>query len=142
MYLVSSASTFERKIGQVHERDLVAREGEAAVFVDEVLDLVREEDELGGRHLGRSLLVGRGRAQGEAGELHAAVDRIEEPLAVLEIKQAGERRAVDEILEEELRRVVGRNSARHDAADAPSGRHAITHRLCEDREEIHFAAAA
>lgn len=127
---------------RVHERDLVAREREAAALVGEILDFVGEEHELGWRRFRGGIRVGRGRAECEAGEFVTAMHAFENRCGILKIKQAHQRRPIDDVLEEELGGVVSGNAARNDATHATRRGHAVAHRLGEHGVEIHIATPA
>ena len=125
---------------RVDERDLVAREREAAALVGEVLDHVREEHELRSGRQSGGLCVGRGCAEREAGEFVTAMHAFEDRCGILKIKQARQRRAVHKILEKELGGVVRRNTAGNDAAHASNRRDSIAHRFSENRVKIDLAS--
>ena len=83
-----------------------------------------------------------GRDRRKAEPQHVTMSSTWEEAVVLKLEQRYKLLRFGDGTEEVLRRIIGRDAARHDHAGAAGGRDAVAHRLSEDGVEVDIAAAA
>ena len=120
---------------RVEELDLIRRELEAGVVLEQVGRVVGEEGELGARL--PSLTPG----ESEETELEPAVHSFEEWLAVLEVVETRQTALLNEVLEEVLRGGIRGDAGRQHQPHPPIPGHQTPRRLGKDRVGVDVAPA-
>ena len=102
-----------------------------AARVGKLLDAGGETHELGLRGL----------SQGEQAELHAAIHRRKQSLAVFDVVEADQSRVLGDVGKKRLGAVIGGNACGHDETGAARGRHQLREGFGKQGVGVHIAHA-